>query len=204
MYTWYNRTSCAQAHELPQSHCGDNRRAHYFHSCKYIYIYIYMYIYIYIYDIYYIIYIYIYIYTHIYDKEYYFFRNNLQPIELQQSNLVEYNVFVFEMTSQPSTHTTDKSFTQLLPTKVKHATVLTKQTALYKKNAWAKTHYIKQILARKTCKQKFITAYQKQNLKQDIHTIKNFSTTKSTKMKRNCQRASISVKHFGTISTIQC
>ena len=86
----------------------------------------------------YIIYIYIYIYIYyiyIYDKEYYFFRNNLQPIELQQSNLVEYNVFVFEMTSQPSTHTTDKSFTQLLPTKVKHATVLTKQTALYKKNA---------------------------------------------------------------------
>ena len=21
----YNRTSCAQVHELPQSHCGDNR-----------------------------------------------------------------------------------------------------------------------------------------------------------------------------------
>ena len=46
-------------------------------------------------------------------------------------------------------------------------------------------HYIKQILVRKTFKQKFITAYQKQNLKQDIRTIKNPSTTKSTKMTRN-------------------
>ena len=32
MYIWYiwyirlmNRTSCAQVHQLPQSHCGDNR-----------------------------------------------------------------------------------------------------------------------------------------------------------------------------------
>ena len=46
-------------------------------------------------------------------------------------------------------------------------------------------HYIKQILVRKTFKQKFITAYQKQNLKQDIRTIKNPSTTKNTNMRRN-------------------
>ena len=45
-----------------------------------------------------------------------------------------------------------------------------------------KIHYIKQILVRKTFKRKFITAYQKQNLKQDFRTIKNPSTTKSTKM----------------------
>ena len=25
MYGYINRTSCAQVHELPQSHCGDNR-----------------------------------------------------------------------------------------------------------------------------------------------------------------------------------
>ena len=56
---------------------------------------------------------------------------------------------------------------------------------LYKKNAWAKIHYIKQILVQKTVKQKFITAYQKQNLKQDIRTMKNSSTAKSTKMTRN-------------------
>ena len=34
-----NRTSCAQVHQLPQSHCGDNReggRAHCFHDCIYI------------------------------------------------------------------------------------------------------------------------------------------------------------------------
>ena len=31
----YNRTSCAQVHELPQSHCGDNREGILF----YIYIY---------------------------------------------------------------------------------------------------------------------------------------------------------------------
>ena len=29
-----NRTSCAQVHELPQSHCGDK---HCFHDCIYIY-----------------------------------------------------------------------------------------------------------------------------------------------------------------------
>ena len=98
------------------------------------------------------------------------------------------------MTSQPSTHTTDKSFTQLLPTKVEHATVLTKQAALYKKTTGAKMYYIKQILVRKTCKQKFITAYQKQNLKQDIQTIKNFSTTKNTEIKRNCQMNSGKLK----------
>ena len=36
------------------------------------------------------------------------------------------------------------------------------------KNARVKIHYNKQILARGTLKEKFITAYQKQNLKQDI------------------------------------
>ena len=44
-----------------------------------------------------------------------------------------------------------------------------------------KIPYIKQILVRKTFKRKFITAYQKQNLKQDIRTIKNPSTKKSNK-----------------------
>ena len=43
----------------------------------------------------------------------------------------------------------------------------------------------KQILVRKTFKPKFITEYQKQNLKQDIRTIKTPSTTKSTKIERN-------------------
>ena len=33
--------------------------------------------------------------------------------------------------------------------------------------------------------QNFIVTYQKQNLKQDIRTVKNPSTTKSTKMTRN-------------------
>ena len=37
--------------------------------------------------------------------------------------------------SQPSTHTTEKSSTHLLTTKVEHVTVLIKQTALYKKNS---------------------------------------------------------------------
>ena len=32
-----NHTSCAQVHELPQSHCGDNRRAHCFHDYIYVY-----------------------------------------------------------------------------------------------------------------------------------------------------------------------
>ena len=36
---------------------------------------------------------------------------------------------------ESSTHTTEKSFTHLLTTKVEHETVLIKQTALYKKNA---------------------------------------------------------------------
>ena len=40
MYIYHvNRTSCAQVHELPQSHCGDKRegrRAHCFHDCIYI------------------------------------------------------------------------------------------------------------------------------------------------------------------------
>ena len=33
-----NRASCAQVHELPQNHCGENPGAH----CLYIYIYIYI------------------------------------------------------------------------------------------------------------------------------------------------------------------
>ena len=41
---------------------------------------------------------------------------------------------------------------------------------------------MKQILVRKTFKRKLITAYQKQNLKQDIRTIKNPSTTKTQKL----------------------
>ena len=43
--TWAhdNRTSCAQVHELPQSHCGDNREGTLFHDNIYIYIYINMY-----------------------------------------------------------------------------------------------------------------------------------------------------------------
>ena len=59
--TMYKRTSCPQVHELPESHCGDNREDTLFswlHIYTYIYIYIYMYIYI-IYYIYYILYIYI-------------------------------------------------------------------------------------------------------------------------------------------------
>ena len=40
----YNRTSSAQMHELPQSHCGDNREAHCFHDCIYIYIKVHIYI----------------------------------------------------------------------------------------------------------------------------------------------------------------
>ena len=32
--------------ELPQSHCGNNRRTHCFHDYIYVYIYIYIYIYI--------------------------------------------------------------------------------------------------------------------------------------------------------------
>ena len=42
--TWvhgHNRTSCAQVHELPQSHCGDNWESKLFswlHVCIYIYI----------------------------------------------------------------------------------------------------------------------------------------------------------------------
>ena len=50
-----NRTSCAQVHELPQNHCGDNWVAYCVHNI-YIYIYIYIHIYIYVH-----IYIYIYI-----------------------------------------------------------------------------------------------------------------------------------------------
>ena len=43
-----HRTSCAQVHDLPQSHCGDNQkgRAHCLHDNIYnIYIYTYIYIY---------------------------------------------------------------------------------------------------------------------------------------------------------------
>ena len=64
----------------------------------------------------------------------------------------------------------------------------------YKRNAWVKIHYIKQILVRKTLKQKSITAYQKQNLKQYIQTIKSPSTTKSTKMTLNCRMNSGKLK----------
>ena len=54
--------SCAQVHELPQSHCGDNWEGTLYSYCIYIYnIYIYIYIYIYVY-----IYIYIYVYIYIY------------------------------------------------------------------------------------------------------------------------------------------
>ena len=45
---WHNLTSCAQLHELPKSHCGDNREGTLFHN-YYIYIYT-IHIYIYIYD----------------------------------------------------------------------------------------------------------------------------------------------------------
>ena len=48
-----------------------------------------------------------------------------------------------------------------------------------------KIHYIKQILVRKTFQRNFITAYKKRNSKQDFRTIKNPSTTKTTKMIRN-------------------
>ena len=44
---------------------------------------------------------------------------------------------------------------------------------------------MKQILVRVTFKRKFITAYQKLNLKQDIRTMKNHSTSKSTKITGN-------------------
>ena len=58
--------------------------------------------------------------------------------------------------NQPSTHTAEKSFTHQLTTKVEQVTVLIKQTALYKKDAWAKIHYIKQILVQKIFKQKLL------------------------------------------------
>ena len=78
--TRYNRTSCAQVHELPQNHCGEviTGGVHRFHDCMYItpilhmwdnlYVYVYIYIYIYIciymriyYKLYILKYIYIYI-----------------------------------------------------------------------------------------------------------------------------------------------
>ena len=72
-----------------------------------------------------------------------------------------------------STHTTEKSFTYLLTTKEELVTVLIKQVA--------KMPCMKQILVWKTFKTKLITAYQKQNVKQDIRTMKNPSTTKTQK-----------------------
>ena len=42
--------------------------------------------------------------------------------------------------------------------------------------------YTKQMLVRKTVKRKLITAFQKQNLKQDTKTIKYLLTTKNTKI----------------------
>ena len=42
--------------------------------------------------------------------------------------------------------------------------------------------YTKQKLVRKTVKRKLITAFQKQNLKQDTKTIKYLLTTKNTKL----------------------
>ena len=39
-YVQYHLTSCAQVHELPQRHCGDNREGtflHCFHDCVYIF-----------------------------------------------------------------------------------------------------------------------------------------------------------------------
>ena len=81
-----------------------------------------------------------------------------------------------------STETTENSFTHLLTTKLEHVTC-----TLYKKNAWAKIHYIKQILVQKTSKWKIIMTYQKQNFKKDIRTIKNLSLVKSTEMTRKYQ-----------------
>ena len=114
-----------------------------------------------------------------------FRKNNLNIIVKCNLKVVDYLDVACRTSNQPSTHTTEKSSTHLLTTKVEHVTVLIKQTALYKKNARAKIHYIKQILVRKTFKRKFTMAYQKLNLKQDIRTIKSPSTTKSTKMTRN-------------------
>ena len=96
--------------------------------------------------------------------------------------------------NHPSTHTIEKSISHLLTAKVEHVTALRKQTAFYMKNASVKIHYIKQILVRETLKQKSITVYQKQNLKQDIRTIKSPSTKKSTKMTSNCQMNSGKLK----------
>ena len=50
----HNRTSCAQVHELPQSHCGDNREGNtyiyiYIYVCVCVCVCVYIYIYIYIY-----------------------------------------------------------------------------------------------------------------------------------------------------------
>ena len=102
--------------------------------------------------------------------------------------------------NQPSIHTTEKSLTHLLTAKIEHVIALRKQAALYKKNACVKIHYIKQILVRKTFKQKFITTYQKQNLKQDFRTLKNPSATKSTKMTHNYRMNSGTLTHFSPVS----
>ena len=68
------RTSCAQVHEMPQSHCREYCEGTLFSSwhiciyiCMYIYIYIYVCIYIYMCVCIYI-YMYIYIYIHIYNN----------------------------------------------------------------------------------------------------------------------------------------
>ena len=51
IYIYIYHTSCAQVHELPQSHCGDNRGEHIVFMITYIYIYN-IYTYIQIYNIY--------------------------------------------------------------------------------------------------------------------------------------------------------
>ena len=68
------------------------------------------------------------------------------------------------------------------PVNNQRRTCINKSNCPLQEKCLSQIHYIKQILVRKTFKQKFIMAYQKQNLKQDIRTIKNPSTTKSTKM----------------------
>ena len=52
--------------------------------------------------------------------------------------LVKLNHQISRTLSQPSAHTTEKSFTHLLTTQVEHVTVLIKQSVCYKKNAGVK------------------------------------------------------------------
>ena len=52
--------------------------------------------------------------------------------------LVKLNHQISRKLSQPSAHTTEKSFTHLLTTQVEHVTVLIKQSVCYKKNAGVK------------------------------------------------------------------